>query len=159
MSQVSIILLSCIKCLMNFSRFTTSERQRDYYCQKWTYEFPHELLNDLRLKKIMNFIENPWTVCNWWQEISQTSKKQFLTVVVENCEKYAVKYSIGKPMVLNFVKLSIIPSRKLYMKGKLKHSYKSQQADSINDKSNSKCINHIHSFIFWAKITMWTFLK
>ena len=34
--------------------FTTSEMMRDYYLQTWYYELPHELPNDLRLRKLRN---------------------------------------------------------------------------------------------------------
>ena len=39
---------------------------------------------------------------------SRSPKKQVLPVVLQNCEKPAVKYFIEKPMLLNFVNLSTI---------------------------------------------------
>ena len=40
--------------------------------------------------------------------LSWPLKKQFLTVVLQNCEKSGVKYFTEKPMLLNFVGLSTI---------------------------------------------------
>ena len=39
---------------------------------------------------------------------SRLPKRQILTVVLQNCKKSAVKYSLEKPMFLNFVNLSTI---------------------------------------------------
>ena len=39
---------------------------------------------------------------------TQTHKRQTLTIVLENCEKSAVKFSVEKPTLLIFVNLSII---------------------------------------------------
>ena len=44
---------------------------------------------------------------------SQQPKKQVLTVGLQNCEKSAVKDFLGKPMLLNFVEMSIIFCRSL----------------------------------------------
>lgn len=40
--------------------------------------------------------------------LSRPTKRQILTVVVQNCRKAAAKHSIAKPMLLNFVHLSTI---------------------------------------------------
>ena len=82
--------------------FTTTETEVHYYHQK-VYELPHELASNLRLRK---FQENPWNAWIWLWVLSRPTKSQILTYLVKNRKKSAVKHSIQKPILLNFVNLS-----------------------------------------------------
>ena len=50
------------------------------------------------------------------QAISRPPKRQILTVKLQNCKKSAVKHSIEKPVILNFLNLSTIIYPRLYEK-------------------------------------------
>ena len=53
-------------------------------------------------------VGNPWKASNWWQVSSKPPKTQILTVVLENCQKSALKQSNWILFFLNFVNLSKI---------------------------------------------------
>ena len=59
-------------------------------------------------------MEIPGMLRNDGKVFRRSPKKQILTVVLQNCEKSAVEYSIGKPMLLNMLDLSIIYCPTLY---------------------------------------------
>ena len=73
------------------------------------YELHHELpkvaqrLKTYDLRKLGNFKKIPDMFLTNDKVLRPPSKRQILTVVLQNCEKPAVKHSIGKPMLLNLV--------------------------------------------------------
>ena len=87
------------------------------------YELLHKLPNDFRLRKlwpqeIRELQENPWHA--WIIEIGPKGecsaghpKAKFRRFFVKNCKKLAVKHSIEKPILLNFVNLSTTLSPRL----------------------------------------------
>ena len=46
--------------------------------------------------------------------LSRPTKRQILTVVLQNCQKSTVKHSLEKPMLLNFVYLSTMLCSRLW---------------------------------------------
>ena len=70
------------------------------------YELPHELPNDLRLRKLGNFKKIPEMLGFDGEYPAVQPKAKFWHFLVKNCKKSAVKHSIEKPILLNFVNLS-----------------------------------------------------
>ena len=102
------LTLTCSK-----SKIGTLEKRCEI-CSKLTIKVPERpsfsgaSIVDFEQVNISRFQETSWGDWNWRQAPSQPSKWQFLTVVLENCEKSVVKHSIEKPILLNFVKFSTI---------------------------------------------------
>ena len=69
------------------------------------YELPHELQNDLRLRKLGNLKKIPEILWIDGEYPAVHPIAKFWRFLVKNCEKSAVKDSTEKPILLNFVKL------------------------------------------------------
>ena len=78
------------------------------YFWRWAGKMPHKKKKVLESEEIKKFQKNSWNTWSWWEIDSKQPKKQILKVVLENFEKSAVKHSIEKPIILNFLLSKIV---------------------------------------------------
>ena len=84
--------------------FTTSETEIDYYYQKVNVRVASRVAE--RLKKLVNFKKILEMLGFDGEYQSVHPKAKFWRFLVKNCKKSAVKHSIEKPILLDFVNLS-----------------------------------------------------
>ena len=89
--------------------FSISEKELGYFHQEVNVRVASRVDKRLKLRKIPEMFRINKQV------FSRSSKRQIFTVVLQNCEKSAVKCSIKK-LLLNFVYLSTIFCTSLYLK-------------------------------------------
>ena len=90
--------------------FTTGETEVNYYNRKWMYELPHELPNDLRYGNLRNSeISGKSVKCLDLMVSTQPATQEAnFGICAKNHKKSAIKHSIEKPILLNFVNLFTI---------------------------------------------------
>ena len=89
--------------------FTTSETEIDYYYQKVHVQVALRVVKRLKtydFRKLGNFKKISETLGFDGKYPAVHRKVKFWCFLVKNCKKSAVKYSIEKPILLNFVNLS-----------------------------------------------------
>ena len=84
--------------------FTASETELDYYHQKMNVRFALRV-NNLRLGKLGNFKKIPEMLGFDGEYPAVHPKAKFWSFLLKNCTKLAVKHSIEKPILFNFVNL------------------------------------------------------
>ena len=89
--------------------FTTSETELDYYHQKVSVRVASRIAERLKtqdLRKLGNLRKIPEILGIDGEYPTVQLKSKFGRFVVKNCKKSAVKHSIERPILLNFVSLS-----------------------------------------------------
>ena len=89
--------------------FTTSETELDYYHQKVSVRVASRIAERLKtqdLRKLGNLKKIPEILGIDGEYPTVQPKSKFGRFVVKNCKKSAVKHSIERPILLNFVSLS-----------------------------------------------------
>ena len=85
--------------------FFTSETELDYDHHKLNVRVASKVAESIKTEDLRKLQENPRKSWIWWQALKRPIKSLILMLFVKSRKKSAVKYSIERSILLNFVNL------------------------------------------------------